>query len=305
MEIYKKILGICAVLSTFLTFPAVASVYPLTPTTDVVGQVKITTARYEDSFITLAEKYNVGFVEIQQANPNVDPWIPGEGTLVIIPSRHVLPPRNERNGIVINVAEMRLYYFPPGGQQVYTYPLGIGRMDWKTPLGRLSITNKQVKPTWYVPASIQEEMRQEGKPVQYMIGPGPDNPLGEHAMRLSNPSYLIHGTNKPAGIGRRVSHGCINMYPADVAQLFAMVPTGTAVHIVHHPYKVGWADGYLWLEAHPPLEDYQHVGDYSENGLMAATQHAINNKHAEVEWSLTKEFYEHNRGVPMVIGKII
>ncbi|MFI4954954.1 MAG: L,D-transpeptidase, partial [Gammaproteobacteria bacterium] len=274
------------------------------PNSDVVGEIKLAITKYEDSFITLADRFDVGFVELVQANPTVDPWIPGEGTLVIIPSRHILPPKNQRSGIVINVAEMRMYYFPGGGK-VYTYPLGIGRDQWKTPISRFTIIGKQEKPTWNVPKSIHEEAKLEGRTLPASIGPGPDNPLGEHAMRLSNPSYLIHGTNKPAGIGRRVSHGCINMFPKDVAELYNMTPVGTAVNIVHEPYKAGWANGYLWLESHLPLEDYQDsAANYSLNQLMKITQNATANMPADVDWALAKRFHGHTRGIPMVIGKI-
>lgn len=296
--------NIAASLLMLISSTAFAAVYPLTPTTDVVGDPQLTITKFEDSFITLAEKYDVGFEELIQANPNLDPWVPGDGAIVVIPTRHVLPPRAERKGIVINVSEMRLYYFPKNGTHVYTYPLGIGRERWITPLGKLTVIAKQEKPTWYVPASIQEEQRAEGLPVLTSVPPGPDNPLGEHSMRLSNHSYLIHGTNKPAGIGRRVSHGCINMYPADVEELYNMVPNGTAVNIVHHPYKMGWKDGYLWLEAHKPLPDYLHRGDYSMDGLTSLTQSAVRNADADIDWTLIRQYHEHTLGVPMPVGKI-
>lgn len=305
MEIGKKIVAYLTGLSLFFSVSAFAAVYPLKPNSDVVGELKLVITKYEDSFITLADRYDVGFVELVQANPDVDPWIPGDGTLVIIPSRHILPPKSQRTGIVINVAEMRLYYFPKSGDKVYTYPLGIGRDQWKTPVARFTIIGKQEKPTWYVPKSIHEEARLEGRTLPASIGPGPNNPLGEHAMRLSDPSYLIHGTNKPAGIGRRVSHGCINMFPKDVAELYKMTPVGTSVNIVHEPYKAGWSEGYLWLEAHLPLEDYQDPkANYSLNQLMQITQKATLNIPADIDWALAKRFHEHTRGIPMVIGKL-
>lgn len=291
-------------VAAFISAPAFAAVYPLTPDTDVVGDVSLTITKFEDSFITLAEKYDVGFEELVQANPGIDPWVPGDGATVVIPTRHILPPRAERKGIVINLSEMRLYYFPKDGKNVYTYPLGIGRERWITPLGKLTIIAKKEKPTWYVPASIQQEQKDEGLPVRTAVPPGPDNPLGEYSMRLSNHSYLIHGTNKPAGIGRRVSHGCINMYPADVEQLYAMVPNGTPVNIVHHPFKMGWKDGYLWLEAHQPLHDYQHRGDYSLDGLKTLTSSTTRDKDVDINWTLIKQYHEHTLGVPMPVGQL-
>ncbi|MFI4954953.1 MAG: L,D-transpeptidase family protein [Gammaproteobacteria bacterium] len=300
IQVVVTALGVASVL------PIHASVFALTPTTDVVGEMQLTTTKYEDSFINLAAKYNVGFEELVQANPHIDPWIPGDGTLVVIPSRYVLPARAQRKGIIINLAELRLYYFTPDGSKVYTYPVGIGRMDtdWKTPLGTLSITQKQENANWYVPQSIKEEARLEGRTLPDFIPPGADNPMGKHKMRLSNPSYLIHGTNKEAGIGRRVSHGCINMFNADVEQLYSIMPLGTEVNISHQPYKVGWKDGYLWLEAHQVLEDYQDNGDYSLDALKAVTQHATGNMQANIDWDLAKQFHGNTQGVPMVIGKV-
>jgi L,D-transpeptidase ErfK/SrfK len=292
-------------LAILTSHPLLASVYPLTPETDIVGEVQLTITEYEDTFITLAKRFNVGFEELVQANPQVDPWIPGEGTLVVVPSRYILPPRSERRGMIINLAELRLYYFPANGQKVYTYPIGIGRMEmnWKTPLGRLSIIQKQENANWYVPDSIKEEARLEGRTMPSFIPPGPDNPMGVHKMRLSNPSYLVHGTNKEAGIGRRVSHGCINMFNDDVKVLYETIPIGTSVNIIHQPYKAGWQNGYLWLEIHKPLDDYQSNGDYSLNAMMAVTQHTIQNRPVNIDWPLAKEFYKHTMGVPMVIGK--
>lgn len=297
---------ISTILGLACSLPLQASVFPLTPTTDVVGEIKLTTTRYEDSFITLATKYNIGFEELVQANPHIDPWVPGEGTVVVIPTQYVLPARTQRKGIIINLAELRLYYFPADGSKVYTYPIGIGRMemDWKTPLGKLNIIQKQENANWYVPQSIKEEARLEGRTLPDFIPPGPDNPMGKHKMRLSNPSYLIHGTNKEAGVGRRVSHGCINMYNADVAELYALTSLGTEVSIIHQPYKVGWKEGYLWLEAHKVLADYQHNGDYSMDALKIVTQHATGTTQATIDWNLATNFYNNSQGIPQVIGKM-
>jgi L,D-transpeptidase ErfK/SrfK len=300
----KNIVGLLSIAAV-LPLSIHAAVYPITPSTDVVGEMQVAMAKYEDSFITLAAKYNVGFEELVQANPHLDPWIPGADQLVVIPTRYVLPPRSTRKGIIINLAELRLYYFTPDGSKVYTYPVGIGRMqmDWKTPLGRLSITQKQENANWYVPQSIKEEARLEGHTLPDFIPPGPDNPMGKHKMRLSNPSYLIHGTNKEVGIGRRVSHGCINMFNDDVAELYRMMPIGTEVNITHQPYKVGWKDQYLWLETHNILEDYEGDGDYSFEALRAVTQHAVGSTPVNIDWSLGNRYYTETLGVPMVIGK--
>lgn len=284
---------------------AEAAMYPLMPNTDVVGDVTVTTARYEDSFITLAKKHDIGFLELQQANLHLDPWVPGEGSIVTLPARYVLPPRDQRKGIVINLAELRLYYFPTSGDRVYTYPIGVGRMNWKTPVGKHTITQKLENAPWYPPDSIRQEGLAEGRVYPAFIPAGPDNPMGYHKMRLSDPNYLIHGTNREGGIGRRVSHGCINMYNDDVKELYAITPVGTPVSIVHEPYKAGWKDGYLWLEAHQPLEDYRTaINDYTVNTMINITEKATNNLPAELDWSLAKNFYANGHGIPMVIGSL-
>ena len=232
---------------------AVAREYVLTPGSDIIGDVTVIRAVYEDTFADLMRKHNVGFEELRRANPGVDEWLPGEGTEIVIPTQFVLPDA-PRRGIVLNVPEHRLYYFPDDGtNRVYSYPIGIGREGWATPYGRTTVVRKQHLPTWYPPQSVRDEHAAAGDPLPAVVPPGPDNPLGEHAIYLGFASYLIHGTNKPRGIGMRVSHGCIRMYPEDVAALFAMVGPDTPVTIVNQPYKLAWGEGGLYLEAHPPL----------------------------------------------------
>ena len=182
------------------------------PGSSVVGTTQVITAKYEDTFVKLARQYNLGFEEMKQANPDVDPWLPGEGTQIVLPTQFVLPSA-PRQGVVINLPEMRLYYYPendPG--RVITHPVSIGRMEWQTPLGRAQIVAKAEKPAWYPPESIRAEHAADGRPLPRVVPPGPDNPLGDYAMRLSIPGYLIHGTNKPSGLGMRVTHGCIRMF---------------------------------------------------------------------------------------------
>jgi L,D-transpeptidase ErfK/SrfK len=228
--------------------------YIIAPGSDVIGEVQVIRAVYEDTFVKLARRYSIGPEELKRANPGVDDWLPGEGTEIIIPSRYVLPDVSQRCGLVLNVPEHRLYYFPDcGGNRVITYPIGIGREGWNTPYGRTEVTRKQHLPTWYPPESVREEHAAAGDPLPSVVPPGPDNPLGEHAIYLGMPGYLIHGTNKPAGVGMRVSHGCIRMFPEDVESLFGMVEPGTRVTIVNQPYKLGWGEDGLYMEAHPPL----------------------------------------------------
>ncbi|MEX0451497.1 L,D-transpeptidase family protein [Spiribacter sp. 218] len=238
---------------------AQALTYPLPPPgSDVVGAVQQIEARESDTLLALGRQYGIGYEEMRRANPGVDVWLPGEGTSIIIPSRFVLP-NAPREGVVINIPEMRLYHYPePKKNQrpvVETYPISVGRMDWSTPLGVSRITEKTRNPYWFPPDSILEERAAQGRPLPEAVPPGPDNPLGRHKMRLSIPggAYLIHGTNEPRGIGMRVTHGCIRMFPEDVESLFERLPEGTQVRIVNQPVKAGWLGGNLAIEAHPVL----------------------------------------------------
>ncbi|MGF1526780.1 MAG: L,D-transpeptidase family protein [Candidatus Competibacterales bacterium] len=242
-----------------LTPLGLAASYPLPPLgVDVVGQVQVVTARAHETLLDIARRHNLGHDEIIQANPGVDRWLPGAGAKVVLPTRYVLP-TTERKGIVLNLPEMRLYYYPeplPGQTPVVvTHPVSIGRADWRTPLGQTRITAKQKNPPWYPPASIKAEHAAAGDPLPDRVPPGPDNPLGDHALRLGLPSYLIHGTNRPFGIGMRVTHGCIRMYPEDIAALFDRIPVGTPVTIVNQPVKVGSYLGQPFVEIHTPLDE--------------------------------------------------
>ncbi|NQD96438.1 L,D-transpeptidase family protein, partial [Pseudomonas sp. CrR25] len=196
------------------------------PGDDVVGQVQVVKAKYEDTFADLGVANDLGYLEMIAANPGVDAWLPGEGTEVILPTRFILPP-GPREGIVINLAEYRMYYFPKGQNVVHTFPLGIGREGWSSPVADARITAKTPNPGWSPPKSILEEHAADGDPLPAYVPPGPDNPLGPYKMALSVPGYLIHGTNKKFGIGMRVSHGCFRMLNHNVLQLADMAPVGT------------------------------------------------------------------------------
>ncbi|MCC5795362.1 MAG: L,D-transpeptidase family protein [Chromatiales bacterium] len=205
---------------------------------NVVGELQVIQARHADTFVDIARAYGLGYDELVNANPGVDPWLPGEGTRILLPTRFVLPDA-PRNGIVLNLATRRLFWYPePSGGEpavVYSFPIGIGREGWETPLGTTRVIARHQDPTWVVPASIRRERAAQGDPLPARVPPGPDNPLGRHALRLALPSYLIHGTNRPAGIGMRVSHGCIQMFPEDIELLHGVVPLNTPVHIVDQP----------------------------------------------------------------------
>lgn len=257
-----------ALLLLAMSAAAPALEFPLPPAdVDVIGEIQRIEAAEEDTLLALGREYGVGYEEMRRANPGVDVWLPGEGTSIVIPSRFVLP-NAPREGVVINLAEMRLYYYPPanGAEQarVETYPISVGRMDWSTPIGETRITEKTENPYWFPPASILQERAAQGRPLPDAVPPGPDNPLGNHKIRLDIPggAYLIHGTNEPRGIGMRVTHGCIRMFPEDVESLFERLPVGTSVRIVNQPVKAGWSGSSLLVEAHPVLpEDAENAFD--------------------------------------------
>ncbi|MGD8617504.1 MAG: L,D-transpeptidase family protein [Gammaproteobacteria bacterium] len=279
--------------------------FPLPPErTDVIGEIQVTTSRHEDTLLDIARRYDLGYEEIVAANPGVDPWLPGEGTEVVLPTQFVLP-TGAREGLVINLPAMRLFYYPepaPGqAAEVITHPVGIGREGWLTPQGNMHITHKMVKPAWTVPESVRREYAEKGDPLPKIVPPGPDNPLGDFAMRLSRPTYLIHGTNQPYGVGLRVSHGCVRLYPEDIARLFPEVAVGTVVRIVNEPYLAGWRNGELYLEAHQPLsEDAERWkgGPHPMEGAVAAQMTPA----AEVSWDRARAIAREARGLPLPIA---
>lgn len=225
----------------------------------LVGVESVAVAGADDTLADIARRYDLGHVEIRLANPDVEFWLPGEGTRVEIPSRYLLP-EAERRGFVINIPEMRLYYFPPPRNEdepgvVITHPISIGRQDWATPLGTTRVTAKVENPSWTPPESIRREHAADGDFLPAVVPPGPDNPLGNHAIRLALPGYLLHGTNRPYGVGMRVTHGCIRLYPEDIEALFDRVAVGTPVQFVKQPIKVGWGEDGLYMEVHPVLEE--------------------------------------------------
>ena len=233
--------------------PFVLNRFQIDAGTEVIGRLRYTRVRGEETLLDIARAYDLGYDEIVSANPGVDPWTPDAGERVLLPSAHVLPDA-PRAGVVINLAARRLFYYPPvpkgAPRTVITHPIGIGREGWSTPLGRTQVANNRAAPPWTVPPSIRREHAARGDPLPAVLPAGPDNPLGSHALRLGWSSILIHGTNKPAGIGMRVSHGCIQLYPEDIAPLFAAVPVGTPVTVVDQPYLAGIGPDGLVLEAH-------------------------------------------------------
>jgi L,D-transpeptidase ErfK/SrfK len=293
---------------------------------DVIGAMSTITARREDTLIDIARRHGLGYEDIVRANPDVNVWVPGEGTEIILPTQYVLP-SGPRQGVILNLAEYRLYYFPEvqEGETAYvmTYPISIGRMDWETPLGRTEVISKMRNPSWYVPQSVLDEHAADGDPLPRIVPPGPDNPLGKFAMRLGLPGYLIHGTNRPAGVGMRVTHGCVRMFPEDIEYLFTKVDVKTAVRIVNEPIKMGWNGDQLVMEVHPILEvtaPTENDDDAAEEGEVAAEAAVVDVKDpltyvteqfivttgeraGQLDWHLAEQIVERSDGIPTPVGE--
>ncbi len=288
-------------VGTFTGLPVQAENFLLpTPTTTVVGESHWVAADRRESLLDVARRNGLGFTDMKQANPEVDMWVPEEGAQVLLPTSFILP-NARRRGAVVNIAEYRLYFFfqQAGQDMVATFPISIGRMDWKTPLGDWKVTRKRVQPTWRPPKSIIAEYAAEGEVLPRVVGPGPDNPLGDYAINLSAPGYLIHGTNKPRGVGMQVTHGCLRMLPEDIEWLFPQVPVGLPVNIVNQPVKVGWRDGRLYVEVHEPLEDQSpEAMDALINQLKFSAQAA----RVELDIQAVRRALIERLGVPLPIS---
>ena len=272
----------------------------------LVGRTETYVARYEDTLLDIARRFGMGISEMQLANPEVDLWLPGEGTEIRLPSRFILPAA-PRSGLVINVPEMRIYYYPKGESVVHTWPISIGRVGWETPLGKTSIVRKAVRPTWIPPDSIREEYLERGETLPRVVRPGPDNPLGSHALYLGLPAYLIHGTNRPHSIGMRVSHGCVRMYPEHIVELFEMAESGTPVTLVHQGVKAGWAGNELFIEVHPNIDVPDEaarpsVTDAVASIIAATPEGGEDGPAATVDWKRVREALATANGIPVAVG---
>ncbi|WP_040575029.1 L,D-transpeptidase family protein [Methylohalobius crimeensis] len=285
-----------------------ADTYVLPPSdVDVVGRVEAARVQKGDTLLDIARRFDIGQNEILLANPRLDRWIPSAGAKVVLPKRFILP-EAERHGIVLNIPEMRLYYFPPSRgdapPQVITHPVSIGRMDWSTPLGTTRVVAKTQDPVWRPPESIRKEHAEQGDPLPKVVPSGPDNPLGKYALRLGIPGYLIHSTNKPFGIGMRVTHGCVRMYPEDIERLFPEIPVGTPVTLVNQPIKTGWFAGELYLEVHPPLEeadiDYEKM---LERALTLIEEKTQGDASIRLHGSAFRKALEEQTGIPVKISR--
>ena len=268
---------------------------------DYVGQTRTLALKHEDTLTYVARDYNLGYLELLAANPRVDPWIPGEGTSVTLPLMHILPDA-PREGIVINLAEMRLYAFIDKDLKPVTFPLGVGREGLETPQGQTSIVRKINNPIWYP----TKRMREEDPDLPRAVGPGIQNPLGTHALYLGWPQYLIHGTNRPFGIGRRVSSGCIRMYPEAIKQLYTLIDVDTPVKVVDQPIKAGWVGDEFYIEAHTNMDqsiELEADGHFTPVTITEAEKDFIKSAAGvyadQIDWSRVEDIVRLRTGVPI------
>jgi L,D-transpeptidase ErfK/SrfK len=270
--------------------------FMVAPDQDVVGRLQVTVSKHEDTLADIARRFNVGYAEILRANPKVDPWLPGEGTQIVLPTEFILPDA-PREGLVLNLAAMRLFYFPKRPKdtpknapvEVFTHPIGIGKVGWATPEGKTKVMSHVKDPVWTPPVSVRREHAKDGDILPDKVPPGPDNPLGRHMMRLGWPSYLIHGTNKPPAVGMRASAGCIRLYPEDIAQIYELVSDGTSVTVVNQPYLLGWHGDRLLVQTYEPLVDDK--SDWSD------VPKTLRQKARKPKTPLWKKIAEHDESI--------
>ncbi|MGB5440620.1 MAG: L,D-transpeptidase family protein [Gammaproteobacteria bacterium] len=275
--------------------------------TDLIGSLQYVKAHQNETLLDIARNNDVGQEEIIIANRDVDRWLPVNNPVVRLPKRYVLP-NVARTGLVLNLPEMRLYYFYRSKlnntPQIITHPVSVGRMDWETPLGSTRIASKQRDPSWRPPQSLKDEAIAEGDdPLPDVVPPGPDNPLGGYAMRLAVPGYLLHSTNKPYGVGMRVTHGCLRMYPEDIERLFDDVPVGTPVEIVNQPVKLGWLADTLYIEIHPALEEDRQKPGNDLEALFRMVAEFTADRPITLNHNALRQAFKRQDGIPVAISE--
>jgi len=273
----------------------------VTPDDDVFGVISLHEIAPEENLYTLARQNNMGIVEMLAANPGLDPWLPPVGHQITITGMHILPP-GPRRGIVINLSELRLFYYLEDGD-VMTFPIGIGREGWQTPVGVTKILRKRKDPVWTPPPSI----RAKDPDLPPTIPAGPENPLGAYALDLGFHAVLIHGTNRPYGVGKRSSHGCIRLYPEDIEALFEKVKIGTDVTIIDAPLKLGWRGRQLYMELSPTQEQADWIAEYRQPVNMTNPEiydkiSHVAGEDASINWYEVERAAQRRDGLPVAIA---
>lgn len=293
---------IFSIVILFLTTHVFAATYGLPPGGEsLVGRLQYSSAGSRDTVVTMAKQYDIGFNSLQNANPDIDPRRVLAGSSIQVPTLHLLPSL-PRQGIVINLPEMRLYYYPEGNGRVMTFPIGIGKIGKTIPIVRTSVSRKATNPTWIPPEDIRQFNLGQGVILPKVMPPGPDNPLGPYAIYLRLPTYLIHSTPFIESIGRRASFGCIRMYQSDIESFFSSVKKGIPVVIINSSVKAGWQDNHLYLEAHPPLEEHSNMSDASLSAMVQLIMNNSRHRPLLVDWQLVSYLDEIRDGIPHEIG---
>ncbi|MCC7272344.1 MAG: L,D-transpeptidase family protein [Alphaproteobacteria bacterium] len=301
--------GLASTVATaVLSLPSRAAPTPrqVAARNDMVGELRLYATRYEDTLMDVAREFNLGYAELIAANPGVDPWLPGLGTPIMLPTAHVLPDA-PRQGIVVNLSDQRIYWFPTAGAAPQTFAIGIGQEGLNTPTGGTTVVRKKERPTW-IPTA---EKRREDPTVPAVVPPGPDNPMGEYALYLGWPLYAIHGTNEPDAIGRRVTRGCIRLYPEGIESLFRMTPVGTRVTVVDQEAKMGWVGDDLFIDLHPSRSDVDLLEDEGKfdprpiPGLRERIARFAGPAAARIDWPTVDAAERRRDGVPVRITRSI
>ena len=297
MDVFKILVFVAAFVAAAPSYAEYDKAY--------VGEIVEYDADYEDTFVHLARDYNLGFTELRAANPYVDPWLPGAGTDLVLPTMHLLPDA-PREGVVINLADMRLYAYLNGDAAPWHTPIGVGREGLDTPQGTTTVVRKKEGPTW----TPTPRMRKEDPELKASYGPGPDNPMGTHAIYLGWPTYAFHGTNRPFGIGRRISSGCIRLYPEKIKEAFELVPVGTKVNVVNQPVKLAWIENKLYMEAHPTLEQSVAMEEKAQvpekklsNDEMKYLIKIAGVHQDRLRWPAIRKALKERNGYPVVIAR--
>ena len=317
LKSFQKLVNITLLLS--LCFSELAyslEIFDVEKNSTVVGELKSILVSEDETVADLAIRYETGFQDLLIANPNSHHWNPKANSKYLIPSMYILP-QESYNGIILNLAELRLYFYIRGSDlyeniKVLTYPVGIGRLDWKTPLGETFIESKVESPTWYPPKSIILEHEERGEILPRVVKAGPDNPIGKYVMKLNvDGGYLLHGTNKKHGIGMMVSHGCIRLRNEDIETIFYNAPVGTKVKIINQPIKLGVYKNFLYMEVHA----FNKKEVYSNNQKNTLTTDNIHmpvelvmdfseqNPSFSINWKKVFKTFEESNGIPTIIGK--
>lgn len=274
--------------------------FMLSPDSTLYGATRWVKVNEKDTLLDMAREFDLGYNQMVAANQGTDPWVPPHGTLIRLPLAFVLPQERLSSGIVVNLAEMRLYYFfaNSGHDYFLTAPIGVGTEGFLTKLGLYTVKSKDADPTWFVPKSIREEKPE----LPEQVPPGPDNPLGDYVLRLSQLQYAIHGTNNPWGVGRRVSHGCIRMYPEDISALYPVVPVGTLVYVIYEPIKVGWADGKCWMQVFEDID--QRIADPVSEAMARVSRCEAAVGPVQIDSQALSRALKDRNGVPTAVGRL-